>query len=64
MAEVTKRTICPLDWVGDVNQFKPGWWVRDERVPDVLYLGPYDTKAEAEDCKRGQDRFWRGYGGK
>lgn len=61
---VKRHETIPSDWVGDPKHFKPGWWVRDERLPDVLYLGPYDTKAEAEDCKRGQDRFWRGYGGK
>jgi len=54
-----KLTTLPKDWVGDPEEFSPGWWVKDDRVPDVLYLGPFDTKAEAEDCKRGQDRFWK-----
>lgn len=55
---VKKLSTRPTDWVG-ADDFVPGWWVRDERVPDVLYLGPFDTKAEAEECKRGQDRFWK-----
>lgn len=49
--------IQPIDWVGD--DFETGWWIRDERIPDVLYLGPYETKKAAEEIRISQNRFWR-----
>jgi hypothetical protein len=35
-----------------------GWWITDlpDNEPDV---GPYDTKAEAEDDRRGLERFFK-----
>ena len=56
---IEKLTEIPKDWVGDPSEFEPGWWLKDKRLPDVLYIGPYDTKAEAEDIKRGQARYWK-----
>lgn len=38
-----------------------GWWIIDPNNKDVPEYGPYDTKAEAEDCKRGTERFWKAY---
>lgn len=54
-----------------MNQIKPltirrmevegehGWWIDDPNNPDVRYVGPYGTKAEAQDDKKGLEYFWR-----
>jgi hypothetical protein len=42
----------PKDWPGDKSEFSPGWWIKDPKLPDVLYVGPYDTKAEATEEKK------------
>jgi len=34
-----------------------GWWVVG--VPDTIEeIGPYDTKREADEARRGQEHFW------
>ena len=49
----------PPDWVGNAAEFAAGWWIKDKRLPYVLYIGPYTTKAEATEAKRGQAKFWK-----
>jgi len=70
----------PEDWVGipvalqdweiippgmNDNGFEPGWYVRDENSPDVLYIGPYlaknqkDAKAQTTEAKKGLQDFWK-----
>lgn len=34
-----------------------GWWI--VRLPPDEDCGPYATKAEAEDGRRGLERFWK-----
>lgn len=39
------------------EELEPGWWLDD--VPsDVSPVGPYSTKAEAEEALRGLKRFF------
>jgi len=34
-----------------------GWWIAE--VPECKDCGPYDTKAEAQDDKRGLEAFFK-----
>lgn len=38
---------------------KGNWWIKGLPGPDVKYAGPYDTRKEADDDRRGMDRFFR-----
>lgn len=38
-----------------LTRLEDGWWIKDG---DELY-GPYTTKKEAEDDKRGLERFYK-----
>lgn len=38
-----------------LEQRDDGWWIVSAR-PDVLDMGPYKTKAEAQEDKRGVER--------
>lgn len=42
-----------------VTKKDDGWWIVDPNNQDCPEYGPYTTKAEAEDDKRGVERFWR-----
>ena len=42
-----------------LKKYDDGWWIVDPNNKDVAEYGPYDTKAEAEDDKRGIERFWK-----
>lgn len=46
-----------LDLPGDA----PGWYIHDPNNTTKCYqwVGPYNTKAEATEDKRGLERFWR-----
>ena len=37
------------------------WWVVDPNNEDVPEYGPYDTKKEAQECKKGVTNFWKYY---
>ena len=50
---IQKFSEAPDDFDGD--DFEPGWWFKS---PDG-YVGPYDTKAEAQEDKKGVDKFYR-----
>jgi hypothetical protein len=47
--------VIPKDWPGDKSEFEPGWWIKDPTLPDILYIGPYDTKKEADEEKHFSD---------
>ncbi len=34
-----------------------GWWVTD--IPECEDCGPYDNKGDAEDTRRGLERFYK-----
>lgn len=36
----------------------PGWYIYDPNG-DIKWVGPYATKAEAIEDRRGLERFWR-----
>ncbi len=38
---------------------KPHWEIEDPNNPDCPLVGPYDTKAEAEEAKRGLTKFYK-----
>ena len=38
----------------NITQTAGKWWIDDEGEP----VGPYDTKAEADDTRRGLERFY------
>jgi hypothetical protein len=42
-----------------------GWWFRDPNNSDPHYqdVGPYATKKEAQEGKRGLDDFWKNLSG-
>jgi len=50
---VEKLTKAPDDFIGD--DFEPGWWFKS---PDG-YVGPYDTKAEAQEDQKGLNKFYK-----
>lgn len=43
----------PEDFDGD--DFEPGWWFKSSDG----YVGPYDTKSDAQEDKKGIDRFYK-----
>lgn len=55
--KLTKEQLDELDLIYDTD--KPGWWIDDPNNPPCRYVGPYDTKAEATEAKRGLEQFWR-----
>lgn len=55
---VAKYDLAPGDFDGD--DYEMGrWWVRDPNNESCLYSGPYTTKAEAVEARRGLERYWR-----
>ena len=40
-----------------VKRRQDGWWVCD--VPETQDCGPYDTRGEADDDRRGLERFFK-----
>lgn len=38
-----------------------GWWIHDPNNEPCPYVGPYPTKAEANDDKRGLEQTWRAW---
>ena len=42
-----------------------GWWFHDPNNSDTEYqwVGPYETKKEAQEGKRGLDDFWKNLSG-
>ena len=61
MAKVKKLTVKKLDQkelcrlgIDDDD----GWYINDPNG-DVDWVGPYPTKVEAMDIKRGLEHFWR-----
>jgi len=53
---VIKRLIeKPADFNGD--DFESGHWIID-RNNSIIYIGPYDTRAEAKEDLIGLERFW------
>ena len=42
-----------------VEERDDGWWIIPNKTWDCGELGPYDTKKEAEDDRRGINRFYR-----
>ena len=42
-----------------IKKGKLGWWIEDPNNPDCKYVGPYDTKIEAEEIKKGLTQFYR-----
>jgi hypothetical protein len=61
MAKVKKLTVKKLEQK-DVDRHgiddEAGWYVEDPNG-DCRWVGPYETKAEAMDDRRGLERFWR-----
>ena len=39
------------------------WWLDDQNNPDTYYqkVGPFNTKAEAAEAKKGLKDFWRNH---
>lgn len=42
-----------------IEQREDGWWIIPKTNWDCGEMGPYSTKKEAEDDRRGVDRFYR-----
>jgi len=44
----------------EIRRVGKEWWVYDANNSDVEYrdVGPYRTKAEAQEAKVGLERFW------
>ena len=55
--KMTKAQLTKLNIEED-----PGWYIKDTNLdePGYMWLGPYDTKAEAEEDRVGLTRFYRG----
>lgn len=45
----------------EIKRIGKEWWVYDANNSDFEYrdVGPYRTKAEAQEAKTGLERFWR-----
>lgn len=43
----------------DIVVFEAVWYVIDNNNPEVLYYGPYKTKAEATEAKKDIQQFWK-----
>lgn len=44
-----------------VEKREDGWWFRDDDNPDPYFrdVGPYQTKKDAEEGRRGVINFWK-----
>jgi hypothetical protein len=62
VAKVKKLTVRKLE-KKDLSKRRidddPGWYIEDPNNPEYRWVGPYHTKAEAMDERRGLERFWR-----
>ena len=56
---VAKHDRVPEDWPGSPEDFAEGWWIRDPNNIGWEYAGPYDTRKEADEERRGLERFWK-----
>lgn len=52
MREGENRPSLPLE----LEKREDGWWVKD---PNNIDMGPYHTKEDAEEDRRGMTRFWK-----
>lgn len=54
---IRKKTILKLT----IEKENEGWFVIDPNNGDQPSVGPYSTKAEASEAKKGLEKFWHYY---
>lgn len=65
MSNKVKRITCHNLSKDETEQLNieegPGWYLRDPNNPDCEWVGPYDTRKDAQPVKTGLTKFWRNF---